>query len=383
MQVSDTLSYLLKNEISPILKPKLNQFGFENLTPIPIFSNENLLRSSDIKNGTMANDTLPFPDFAKTNRSYIFESSIKVEHKFSGRTNYSSIPPMKINSTLFKSPLLINNDISHKKLRTIKILKRETYYLNEVSINGYRLQSFPFVNLNEDFYSVNLTNKLMMNKKYFQVIKAPGHLRKASSLYNNKTVSIADMKANKVYFYENETSVKKIIERFYSDIKEILRLIEKNYLNKRNKIYNERNCYFLEILIRNCNEFINFVQLLPREHRIVFNRIRATNKRHMKVFICDFCQQIFKNGQSLGGHISQKHPQQSLKYKNKLEIRKQRTTQRNMIILCRKKILYQYGYNYELLMQKKNMHLIRSVINAHKEEYKKLIYEMRKKKLIC
>ena len=226
---------------------------------------------------------------------------------------------------------------------------------------------------------VKLSNKLMMNKKYFEVIKAPGHLRKASSIYNNKTVSIADMKANNVYYYENETSVKKIIARFYSDIKEVLRLIEKNYLNKRHKLYNEKNCFLLEILIRNCNEFINFVQLLPREHRVTFNRICPTNKRNMKVFVCEFCRNIFKNGQSLGGHISQKHPKQSMKYKTKLEIRKQRTEQRNMIILCRKRILYQYGYNYEVLMQKKNMHLIRSVINSHREEYKKLIYEMKRK----
>ena len=103
----------------------------------------------------------------------------------------------------------------------------------------------------------------------------------------------------------------------------------------------------------------------------------------MKVFVCEFCRNIFKNGQSLGGHISQKHPKQSMKYKTKLEIRKQRTEQRNMIILCRKRILYQYGYNYEVLMQKKNMHLIRSVINSHREEYKKLIYEMKRKQLMC
>lgn len=379
MQPSDTLSYLLKCEISPILKPHLNQFGFDTLTPLPHFSNENLLRSSY----PLYTDTPLYPDFPRPTKSPSFESSLRVDAPSSGRTNYTSIPSMKINSTLFKSPLLLNNDITQKKIKPIRILKRESYYLNEVAVNGYRLQSFPFVNLSEEFCAVKLSNKLMMNKKYFEVIKAPGHLRKASSIYNNKTVSIADMKANNVYYYENETSVKKIIENFYSDIKEVLRLIEKNYLNKRHKLYNEKNCFLLEILIRNCNEFINFVQLLPREHRVTFNRIRSTNKRNMKVFICEYCRNIFKNGQSLGGHISQKHPRQSLKYKTKLEIRKQRTEQRNMIILCRKRILYQYGYNYELLMQKKNMHLIRSVINSHKEEYKKLIYEMKRKQLMC
>jgi len=30
---------------------------------------------------------------------------------------------------------------------------------------------------------------------------------------------------------------------------------------------------------------------------------------------CDFCDRIFKNGQALGGHISQSHPNQSSKYK--------------------------------------------------------------------
>ena len=379
MQPSDTLSYLLKCEISPILKPKFNQFGMDPLTPLPRFSNENLLRSSNLPFST---DTPIYPDFTRATKSPSFESALKVKAS-GGRTNYTSIPSMKINSTLFKSPLLVNNDITQKKIKPIRILKRESYYLNEIAVNGYRLQSFPFVGLSEECCVVGLSNKLMMNKKYFEVIKAPGHLRKASSIYNNKTVSIADMKANNVYYYENETSVKKIIARFYSDIKEVLRLIEKNYLNKRHKLYNEKNCFLLEILIRNCNEFINFVQLLPREHRVTFNRICPTNKRNMKVFVCEFCRNIFKNGQSLGGHISQKHPKQSMKYKTKLEIRKQRTEQRNMIILCRKRILYQYGYNYEVLMQKKNMHLIRSVINSHREEYKKLIYEMKRKQLMC
>ena len=140
-----------------------------------------------------------------------------------------------------------------------------------------------------------------------------------------------------------------------------LEKIKNNYINKKNLIYTTKNILLLELLIRNFNLFTNYInkkyiqntqdnspinkfilfstkQSLPLPNKnflenLAENNASTTkkiniednntsiNKQRTTIFKakipmsnaykCDFCERVFKNGQALGGHISQSHPKQS------------------------------------------------------------------------
>lgn len=401
---SNTLSYVLKCEISPILLTKVKQFCGDGFSPARFsnFSTEKILPNSEIKescsNPFHSNHKVSnFYDLTNKTKFTSIDKSLQTSLSSSeAKTNFASFPSIKFNSQLFK-----NNTVKKKKekflgkkAKKIQKLKRETYFINEISINGHKLNNFPFINLDNENYKISLMNKVI-DKHYFEVTKNPTiNYESSKSNYDNFIVNPKLLMENHVYFYENETNVKDIMIKFYSDIKYVLRLIEKNYLNKKNKIYNEKNCLLLELLIRNCNLFTEFIKKLPKslnyyiQKGIKFINIRENEikeskqiqKKHFGIFICEFCHKKFINGQALGGHISQTHPKQSERYKKKIETRKKRVEERNLIIECRKQLLTQYGYNYDSLSQSKNNSLIKSVINSHKLEYKKLLLYLKKKK---
>lgn len=401
---SNTLSYVLKCEISPIVLTKVKQFCGEGFSPARFsnFSTEKILPTSETRE-TFSNSfqshnkVSTFNDLANKTKFTSVDTSLRTSLSSSeAKTNFASFPSIKFNSQLFNNNSLKKKkeQFLGKKTKKIQKLKRETYFINEISINGHKLNNFPFINLDNENYKITLMNKVI-DKHYFEITKNPTiNYETTKSHYDNYIVNPKLLIENQVYFYENETNVKDIMIKFYSDIKYVLRLIEKNYLNKKNKIYNEKNCLLLELLIRNCNLFTEFIKKLPKslnyyiQKGIKFINInenetkenKLNEKSQFNIFICEFCNKKFINGQALGGHISQTHPKQSERYKKKIETRKKRVEERKLIIECRKQLLTQYGYNYDSLSQSKNKSLIKSVINSHKLEYKKLLLYMKKKK---
>ena len=91
----------------------------------------------------------------------------------------------------------------------------------------------------------------------------------------------------------------------------------------------------------------------------------------MNTYKCDFCERIFKNGQALGGHISQSHPKQSNKYKLKIEIRNSRTDRRELLYEARRRLFNAYHIDLEYLLKNKRKNEIKMFIKVHKNEYKK------------
>ena len=80
----------------------------------------------------------------------------------------------------------------------------------------------------------------------------------------------------------------------------------------------------------------------------------------MNTYKCDFCERVFKNGQALGGHISQSHPKQSNKYKQKIEIRNSRTDRRELLYEARRRLFKAYNIDLDYLIKNKRKNEIKN-----------------------
>ena len=97
----------------------------------------------------------------------------------------------------------------------------------------------------------------------------------------------------------------------------------------------------------------------------------------MNTYKCDFCERVFKNGQALGGHISQSHPKQSNKYKQKIEIRNSRTDRRELLYEARRRLFNSYHIDLDYLLKNKRKNEIKMFIKVHKSEYKKELLNLK------
>lgn len=98
-----------------------------------------------------------------------------------------------------------------------------------------------------------------------------------------------------------------------------------------------------------------------------------------KKFYCDFCSETFASGQGLGGHMSRKHKNQSLKFKHKREIRNKREPLRKILHQAKKKLCINHLLDFdEQMRSKQGKKLIRKLILEFNEEYKKIKNEMKR-----
>ncbi len=261
-----------------------------------------------------------------------------------------------------------------------------------------------------------------------------------------------ELQENNLDYYNGETDSLKIIRNYCSDISKEIEKTKNYFINKKKLFYITKSILLLELLIRNCNLFTNYllkklnqintntnilnkgnfhkisltnsltpkfilippkpsisninnkkyIPTLPENNNtaskktIIWNtNIKTNNSNTSKnnLFInkkktlfrakipltnsykCDFCERIFKNGQALGGHISQSHPKQSNKYKQKIEIRNSRTDRRELLYEARRRLFNSYHIDLDYLLKNKRKNEIKMFIKVHKCEYKKeLIY---------
>jgi hypothetical protein len=127
------------------------------------------------------------------------------------------------------------------------------------------------------------------------------------------------------------------------------------------------------ILILNENNNINNISSLNKQKTTLFKaKIPSSNE-----YKCDFCERVFKNGQALGGHISQSHPKKSYKYKQKIEIRNKRTKRRELLYKARRHLFSAYNIDLDYLLKNKRKNEIKNFIKVHKAEYKKELISMK------
>ena len=78
-----------------------------------------------------------------------------------------------------------------------------------------------------------------------------------------------------------------------------------------------------------------------------FNLVEAPVQPH-DPFRCTQCDELFRSAQSLGGHISRKHPKSSAQYQRKMERRQERTFDRKLLELAKEKHFKLYGASADL-----------------------------------
>ena len=409
MSNSRNTSMIGNCEVSPLIYSKsFNQFGnSSSFKKLVNYSSENKTKS----NSSLLKDTF-FSSNNNINCGFLtpycmneFFPLSKISsfdhnaHSISNTiTKAESYPSIKFTSKLFsykkkKVQKVIYNETNSKIKRNFP-LKRIKIFLNQISINGHKLENFPFCSVEKE--DVYLLENLFVKKHYFKFIDNSFiDINSSFLLDENLELPTNILAYNNLYFFPEETNAKNIINNFYSEIRNLLMLIEKNYLHKKNKIFNEKNLLKLEILIRNCNLFTdflikrqkkkNFASLKNKKEKkkiktIIFKNVKIFDKSS-KIFECEFCQKTFNNGQALGGHISQIHPHQSIKYKKKIEVRNKRKDKRELIMSCKKQILLKYGYNYDQIKASNNNKYIKKYIDIHRAEYKELIKKKKKNNL--
>ena len=467
MENSNKTSYFLKYEISPLLVTKLNQLdgsSYSSIYKAPSFlAEKNNFLAKNLPNNFKLNIN-DFNKHANTNEQN-YKNVSSYNNKNINSFNYNDI---KFESKLFNNNINVytniniaknNQFINKKRNRFISPKDYKMCNLNEISIQNYHLNNFPLINLTEEQKVINILIKLTNKKNYFKIRKLDDNNN--NNILNEKVlddinIPISILKSNNLYYYENEMNAHNILFNYYNDIKNIILIIQRNYLNKIKKIYNEKNLLKLEILIRNCNLFSNYIIKLYKDKKIPFNKnnneiknifktdeylfskkdkisldnppfILKNNKKipfffqnnlnknlnnqlnnedlnenqqennnnnnklkkKKKIiflskikkdkFICEFCNKEFKNGQAYGGHLSQTHPNQSKKYKEKIKTRNRRENIRDIIENCRKEILKKYGYDYNNLSKENcNKKIFKQVLKEHKIEYRKLLINMKK-----
>eukprot|EP00826_Nyctotherus_ovalis_P016062 TRINITY_DN14629_c0_g1_i1.p1 TRINITY_DN14629_c0_g1~~TRINITY_DN14629_c0_g1_i1.p1 ORF type:complete len:297 (+),score=51.66 TRINITY_DN14629_c0_g1_i1:174-1064(+) len=71
-------------------------------------------------------------------------------------------------------------------------------------------------------------------------------------------------------------------------------------------------------------------------------------------FHCKGCGRTFKSAQAVGGHMSRKHPGESREYNRKAAVRKRRVIDRARLLLAKKMLCQELGYDYEILRTTKH-----------------------------
>ena len=328
---------------------------------------------------------------------------------------------------------------SEKKLKTIgnNIMKNDNKNINikQISLHGHHLLNLDLIqNINDiDIKNISFPKKLIKlitkKYKYFSLIFEKNCPKKEYNL-EKIALTLNELKQNNLDYFPDEINTNTIIKKYCQEMQSTLDKIKANYLSKKKSIYLTKNILLLELLIRNCNLFTNYIldkyniniintkdnnnnmpigkfilfsakQTIPIQNKKYLeniaenttttkkgNNISSSNENNILInkpktaifkanipmantYKCDFCDRIFKNGQALGGHISQSHPKQSYKYKQKIEIRNSRTERREILYEARRRLFKGYNIDLDYLLKNKRKDDIKNFIKVHKVEYKK------------
>ena len=298
------------------------------------------------------------------------------------------------------------------------IFRRKTYNENTnfEELNNSKSLNFSFLNkINEDnIMNQNFQNKFLKKQNlnyflkniYFEETKIPNI--KYNYLLNdfndeidnsfsfNDTILLTKYKQSKMK--KNQTNNK--IDFGENPVESFIGWL--NWLNNElNKEKNDQTNQICEDISKTMNSITSIMSTFPillypksgkYENITLFNKItkkkkeindNTENKIDDKKFICDICNEVFTSGQGLGGHMSRKHKDQSMKFKHKKEIRNKREPLRNILVQAKKILCKNHLIDYdEQIRSREGKTLIKSLVKEYNEEFKKIKNELKKKILI-
>ena len=174
-------------------------------------------------------------------------------------------PKLKIDSE-FKENLFKNRFINIKNDNESTYTTTYTnVHLNQLSVHGFHLLNFPLYSIDKEedkIIDIIYNNNYYEKNDGFFIDKHRDFAHKAP--FSKEMLMAINLNYHEMYdnhfdYYKNMTNAYQIINNYYKDIKATAKEINNNYLNKKEPIYNEKNILVLEILIRNCNLFSNYL----------------------------------------------------------------------------------------------------------------------------
>lgn len=303
-------------------------------------------------------------------------------------------PNLMIQKKRGRKPLNYNGTTSSKSKKLKKKDKTKIIlYLNQIKINGVSLHKFPLIMIPEEDLNVEIFQRMLIEENYFEL--EDKNLKQSTIFSQEKlnkkcfTKYFLKQKSKRSSLYlvddnEKEEDPYLIIKNYYSQIKQTVLNIQKNFIGKKKSCLNREQCDILYKLIISCNEIIdiimNYKSIGIKKVKIIQNH--NTNISELKnkssSYQCPFCNKCFEKGQGLGGHMSRHHPKQSEKYKEKMEIRKKRTINRDFLIEIKCKFFEKYNKNYKDMLLKGYKHEANEFLSKHKLDY--LIFKKKEQK---
>ena len=383
------------------------------------------------------NSNSEFTQEKMNNNSLIYFNSIKKEKKLIGKKRK------------FKYILSSEKKIQIKEKEKEKDYTNKNINIKKISLHGHHLLNLHLIENNTKFTLKNISfpKKLikLLTKKYhyFNLIHNKNNSEIGKKEFNLEKIYLtkSELVENNLDYFQGEINSEKILRNYCEEIQNTLEKIKNNFITKKKFIYITKNILLLELLIRNCNLYTNFILkklpqenkninnnnqdnfplskfnlfltkqslplpnkkffenlpenhttttkkeniLSPTDNNIIINNKQKTNLFQAKIplinsYKCDFCDRVFKNGQALGGHISQSHPNQSSKYKQKIEVRNSRSDKRELLYEARRRLFKAYNIDLNYFIKNKRKTDIKNFIKLHKAEYKKELISLKNKK---
>ena len=403
-----------------------------------------------------------FSSLSLKKKEDLFDPSIFNNGYNTSNKDSSEFQQEKNNSNLYfnsKKKLLGKKRLFKYILSSEKKFKNEgniSFNIGQISLHGNSLLNLHIIKNICEFKNINfpksIINSLTSKYKYFIIKNEKDNTAKNEFNLEKMDLTIDEIRENNLEYYEGEMNSVKIIKNYINDINKEMDKIKTNYINKRKNIYILKSILLIELLIRNCNLFTNYLSQklnkmlkntcisnfqklnpanqmtpkfvllppkqsisninnkpflknlpenhdtikkkpcnanqkinfsIPSENNLFINKQKALFRAKipsMNAYKCDFCERVFKNGQALGGHISQSHPKQSNKYKQKIEIRNSRTDRRELLYEARRRLFISYNIDLDYLLKNKRKSEIKMFIKAHKNEYKKELMQIKSNK---
>ena len=281
---------------------------------------------------------------------------------------------------------------SEKKLKTIgnNIMKNDNKNINikQISLHGHHLLNLDLIqNINDiDIKNISFPKKLIKlitkKYKYFSLIFEKNSPKKEYNL-EKITLTLNELKQNNLDYFPDEINTNTIIKKYCQEMQSTLDKIKSNYLSKKKSIYLTKNILLLELLIRNCNLFTNYI-LDKYNKNIINTKDNKDNNMSIGKFILfsakqtipiqnkKYLENIAENTTTTkkGNNISSSNENNILINKPKTAIFKANIPMANTYKCDFCDRIFKNG-DLDYLLKNKRKDDIKNFIKVHKVEYKK------------